>query len=105
MRKAGPFIAIVLAVAVPAVATVQGSPLPRIIEHSHPHRLPFSDLICLTDHQIRQNLARAGYTHIYLNAANGPHREARVTRGAWVYLVEMYSCTGEIYAIRRLRRS
>jgi hypothetical protein len=72
-------------------------------EHSRHHfRFP---MICDTDYELRQQLARSGFTHIYLNAPTGRTIQARATRGRWVYLIEMDYCSGEILSVDPLRPS
>jgi hypothetical protein len=58
---------------------------------------------CLTDYQVRQRVARNGYSNIYLNVANGQHIQVRATRGRWVYLIDFNRCTGRIEDADRLR--
>jgi hypothetical protein len=70
--------------------------------HHRDHRPRFS---CMTDYQVRQRIADYGYSHIYLNVANGRHIQARATRGRWVYLIDFNRCTGRIEDVDRLRRA
>jgi hypothetical protein len=64
-------------------------------------------LICieLTDRQIRNAVRQQGYTNISLNVANNRRIQVRATRGGWVYLLRVSTCTGAILNRERLRRS
>lgn len=64
-------------------------------------------LICieLTDRQIRNAVRQQGYTNIYLNVRNDRRIQVRATRGNWVYLLRVSTCTGAILDRDRLRRS
>lgn len=64
-------------------------------------------LICveLTDRQIRNAVRDQGYSNISLNAANDRRIQVRATRGGWVYLLRVSTCTGAILGRDRLRRS
>ncbi|MBK8083899.1 MAG: hypothetical protein IPK28_08705 [Devosia sp.] len=62
-------------------------------------------LICieLTDHQIRAAVRAHGYRNIYLNVRNDRRIQVRATRGDWVYLLRVSTCTGAILDRDRLR--
>lgn len=64
-------------------------------------------LICieLTDYQIRKAVRDQGYSHIYLNVRNDRRIQVRATRGDWVYLLRVSTCTGTILERERLRRA
>lgn len=64
-------------------------------------------LICLelTDRQIRNAVANQGYHNIYLNVRNDRRIQVRATRGDWVYLLRVSTCTGAILDRDRLRRA
>lgn len=64
-------------------------------------------LICieLTDRQIRNAVRDQGYSNISLNVANNRRIQVRATRGEWVYLLRVSTCTGAILNRERLRRS
>lgn len=64
-----------------------------------PHRL-----CLLTDSGLRRAIARQGFEDIYLNVANNHRIQARASRGHWVYLLTVNSCTGRILDGQRLRR-
>jgi hypothetical protein len=64
-----------------------------------PHRL-----CLLTSSGLRRAIARQGYEDIFLNVANNDRIQARASRGHWVYLLTVNSCTGRIIDSRRLRR-
>jgi len=57
----------------------------------------------LTDHRIRQVIANEGFSNIYLNVRNDDRIQVRATQGAWVYLLDVDTCTGEIMYGQRLR--
>ena len=64
-------------------------------------------LICveLTDRQIRNAVAEQGYSHISLNVADNRRIQVRATKGEWVYLLRVSTCTGAILERDRLHRS
>lgn len=64
-------------------------------------------LICveLTDRQIRNAMSEQGYSNIYLNVADNRRIQVRATKGEWVYLLRVSTCTGAILDRDRLRRS
>jgi len=63
-------------------------------------------LLCveLTDRQIRNAVSAQGYHNIYLNSAIDRRIQVRATRGGWVYLLRVSTCTGAILERQRLRR-
>ena len=62
-------------------------------------------VICieLTDRQIRQAVRNRGYTNVYLNVANNHRIQVRATKGDWVYLLKVSTCTGKILERTKLR--
>lgn len=62
-------------------------------------------LICieLTDYQLRNAVSRQGYRQISLNVRNDRRIQVRATRGGWVYLLRVDTCTGAILKRDRLR--
>jgi hypothetical protein len=64
-------------------------------------------LICieLTDRQIRAAVSAQGYHNIYLNVADNRRIQVRATKGDWVYLLRVSTCTGAILDRDRLRRA
>ena len=64
-------------------------------------------LVCieLTDRQIRNAVRDQGYRNIYLNVRNDRRIQVRATRGGWVYLLRVSTCTGTILYRERLRRA
>lgn len=64
-------------------------------------------LVCveLTDRQIRNAVSEQGYKNIYLNVRNDRRIQVRATRGEWVYLLRVSTCTGAILDRQRLRRA
>jgi hypothetical protein len=64
-------------------------------------------LVCieLTDRQIRSAVRDQGYSNIYLNVRNDRRIQVRATRGDWVYLLRVSTCTGAILNRDRLRRA
>lgn len=67
-------------------------------------RRPF---ICveLTDRQIRNAVSSAGYHNIYLNQPINRRIQVRATKGEWVYLLRVSTCSGAILERQRLRRA
>ena len=59
----------------------------------------------LTDRQIRKAVAAQGYRNIYLNVADNHRIQVRATKGEWVYLLRVSTCTGAILDRDRLRHS
>lgn len=59
----------------------------------------------MTDREIRQAVRQRGYDHIYLNVANDNRIQVRATKGDWVYLLVVSTCTGRILDRDRLRPS
>jgi hypothetical protein len=60
--------------------------------------------LCLsTNYAIRRAISRQGYTNIYLNVENDRRIEARATKGKWVYLLNVNSCSGRVLSRQRLR--
>ena len=59
----------------------------------------------LTDSQIRRAVATQGYKKIYLNVADNRRIQVRATKGEWVYLLRVSTCTGNILDRDRLRHS
>jgi hypothetical protein len=57
----------------------------------------------MTDGQLRRAIRQEGYTEIFLNVANNNRIQARATRGDWVYLLRVNTCTGRIVDRERLR--
>jgi hypothetical protein len=64
-------------------------------------------LVCveLTDRQIRNAVRDQGYRNISLNVRNDRRIQVRATRGEWVYLLRVSTCTGTILVRDRLRRA
>lgn len=59
--------------------------------------------MCLTDNQIRQSIARRGYSNIALNVANEKRIQVRATKGGWVYLIDFDFCADRIRGRQALR--
>jgi hypothetical protein len=60
--------------------------------------------LCLsTNYAIRRAISRQGYTNIYLNVENDQRIEARATKGDWVYLLNVNSCSGRVLSRQKLR--
>jgi hypothetical protein len=59
----------------------------------------------LTDYQLRRAVARQGFTNIYLNVRHNHRIEVRATRGEWVYLLRVSTCSGSVLGSQKLRRS
>jgi hypothetical protein len=57
----------------------------------------------MTDRQLRRTIRERGYTDIFLNVANNNRIQVRATRGDWVYLLRVNTCTGRIIERERLR--
>jgi hypothetical protein len=67
-----------------------------------PYRDP-AFCIEITDHRLRQMVAEQGFSNIYLNVRNDERIQVRATRGDWVYLLQVSTCTGSIVYGQRLR--
>lgn len=59
----------------------------------------------MTDHQLRQAIARKGFTNIYLNVRDHHRIQIKASQGGWVYLLRVSTCTATILDSQRLRRS
>jgi hypothetical protein len=59
-------------------------------------------LLCMTDYQVRQAVARQGFTHIFLNAPIETQIQVKATKGKTVYLIDLNRCGGEIDGVQRL---
>lgn len=59
--------------------------------------------MCLADRQIRESIARRGYTNIALNVANEKRIQVRATKGGWVYLIDFDFCADRIRGRQALR--
>lgn len=57
----------------------------------------------MTDRQIRDAVRQRGYHDIYLNVENNNRIQVRATKGEWVYLLRVSTCTGRILDRDRLR--
>lgn len=60
-------------------------------------------ITCMTDRQIREDIAARGYTNIALNVPNDKRVEVRATRDGWVYLIDFNFCSGSILNRMQLR--
>lgn len=58
---------------------------------------------CLTDRQIRDSIARRGYSDIFLNVANERRIQVRATQDGWVYLIDFDFCADRIRGRQVLR--
>jgi len=91
--------AVIAGTALPAVAD------PHIRFGLWPHGWNVKTLcIELTDFQIRKAIKAKGYSNVYLNVRNDRRIQVRATRGGWVYLLNVNTCTGSIVDRDRLRR-
>jgi hypothetical protein len=61
--------------------------------------------LCLTDRQIREAIARRGYTNIALNVPNERRIEVRAVQDGWVYLIDFDFCANRVRGITTLRRA
>jgi hypothetical protein len=59
--------------------------------------------MCLTDRQIREAIARRGYTNISLNVPNAKRIQVRATQDGWVYLIDFDFCADRIRGRQALR--
>jgi hypothetical protein len=59
--------------------------------------------ICLTDRQIREAIARRGYTNIALNVPNDRRIEVRAVQDGWVYLIDFDFCANRVRGVKALR--
>ena len=66
----------------------------------------FPDRItCMTDRQVRDDIAARGYSDIALNVPNDGRIEVRATRDGIVYLLDFNFCSGRIVGVTQLRRA
>lgn len=67
-------------------------------------QLMIDPLLCQSDYQVRQAIAAAGFTNIFLNAPIQNHIRVRATKGKTVYLIDYNRCLGaRIVSIGPLR--
>ncbi|WDR03423.1 hypothetical protein PSQ19_04720 [Devosia algicola] len=59
--------------------------------------------MCLTDRQIRNEIAARGYSAIALNVPNNKRIQVRASQAGWVYLLNFNFCTNQIEGRTRLR--
>lgn len=57
----------------------------------------------ISDHGLREMVAEQGFTNVYLNVRNDKRIQVRATKGKWVYLLQVSTCTGSIVYGQRLR--
>lgn len=62
-------------------------------------------ITCMTDRQIRDDVAARGFSDIALNVPNDKHVEVRATRDGIVYLLDFNFCSGRIVSAIELRRA
>lgn len=60
-------------------------------------------ITCMTDRQIRDDIAARGYTNIALNVPNEKRIEIRATRDGVVYLLDFNFCQGRVVNAMQLR--
>ena len=60
-------------------------------------------ITCMTDRQIRDDIAARGYTDVALNVPNDGRVEVRATRDGIVYLLDFNFCSGRIVKVTELR--
>lgn len=59
----------------------------------------------MSDYAVRQEIIRHGYTNVALNVRNEHKIQVRGTKGGWVYLLTVGTCTGAILETRKLRKA
>jgi len=60
-------------------------------------------LCLMTNYSLRRAISRQGYSDIFLNVENEQRVQARATRGKWVYLLTVNTCSGRVLDRQRLR--
>ena len=60
-------------------------------------------LCLMTNSAIRRAISRQGYSDIFLNVENDQRIQARATKGRWVYILLVNSCSGRVLDRKRLR--
>ncbi|WDR05682.1 hypothetical protein PSQ90_15705 [Devosia rhodophyticola] len=71
---------------------------PRDFDYRAP-QLP----MCLTDRQIRDEIAARGYSAVALNVPNDKRIQVRAVKDGWIYLLNFNFCTNQIEGRTRLR--
>ena len=71
---------------------------------THPYLDP-AFCIEISDSGLRRRVAEQGFSKVYLNVRNDQRIQVRATRGKWVYLLQVSTCTGDIIYGQRLRPS
>jgi hypothetical protein len=69
----------------------------------HKHRVRC--VLEMTESQLRRAISAQGYRNIALNVANNQRIQVRATKGEWVYLLRVSTCTGAIIERQRLRHA
>jgi hypothetical protein len=95
-----------------ALAALAMAPMPGMAQTGFGFGFHFGDEItdfyprritCLTQYQIRQSIARRGFSNIYLNVPNDNRIQVRATRNGWVHLIDFDFCADRILGAQRLR--
>ncbi|MCW5722111.1 MAG: hypothetical protein KIS86_13305 [Devosia sp.] len=98
-----PIMALAMGVALSGTASAQGSfgfgfRFGDQLTDFYPQRA-----LCLTDRQIREAIARRGYTDIALNVPNERRIQVRAVRDGWVYLIDFDFCADRVRGVKALR--
>lgn len=102
MRKAAALMLTAALLASSAIAPAQAQRF-GIFFGDEPSDFYPERIICMTDRQIRDAIAKAGYSNIALNVPHEEHVQVRATRGGNVYLLDFNYCTGVIEGWQMLR--
>ncbi|SEQ38940.1 hypothetical protein SAMN05428969_2877 [Devosia sp. YR412] len=62
-------------------------------------------ITCMTERQVRDEVAAMGYSDISLNVAMEKHIQVRASREGTVYLIDFNFCTGRVVNTMPLRRA
>ena len=89
-------LALALSAAIPAQAGF-------LVHRNSDGVVSMDPLLCLTDYQVRQAIARRGYTNIKLNAPIESQIQVKASRGNAVYLIDFNRCFGRIDGVQRIR--
>lgn len=74
----------------------------QLVHRNSQGQLLFNPLLCLTDYQVRQQIAAAGYGNIKLNAPIESQIQVKATRGGHTWLIDFNRCLNRIDSVTGL---
>ncbi len=86
-----------------ALALGMAAPAEAQFRRNSQGQLLFNPLFCLTDYQVRQRIAAAGYSSIKLNAPIESQIQVKAVRAGHTWLIDFNRCLNRISSVTRLR--